>query len=674
MTLHLRHFSIAAAIVACAGAGLQQARAQSFESPQDFWRSQAPAAQDYGPGDGYDRRGGGALGYQEWPPYQRYDGYGAQRQAPAPHVSVKSPQYYDYRPDRPVKVDLTDVCKLQVAANEAPSGGAPQAGALPETPGAAPADSPATIPGAKPIAPAGLTPPNSFAAACAQSPALGLRVLPQVGKALSAYYGAHPRFIWVADGRVSGKAMAAMAELAASARFGLDPADYKVALPAQDLSGPARDQAMLRFELALSGKALTYVLDARRGRVAPDRISGYHDLPRKQVDLKAALGSIAQATDVGDFLKRQNPDNARFAALAAALQKLRGEARTPRISVPADTHIEPGEKSPRLGRVIAAIVQQGSAELKTKHAAALTQGVDATRYTPDLVALVRDFQRTHGLSADGIVGPNTVAALTQDSAADKTEKIKLAMERLRWLPRHLGTRYVFLNEPSFRVNYIDGGKVALSSAVVIGQKSKQTFFFSDHIKAVEYNPYWNVPRSILINEMLGHLYRDPSYLDRHGYQVLDARGRRISSAAVNWSAVARDHESVDVRQPPGNRNALGRLKIEFPNAHAIYMHDTPEKQLFAHDRRAFSHGCVRLKRPRAMAAALLGTGIDHIDRKIAQGANDSEPVPGDIPVYLAYFTAWPDVNGVVHYYDDVYGRDDHLAEALKKTEAVRGNS
>ena len=174
--------------------------------------------------------------------------------------------------------------------------------------------------------------------------------------------------------------------------------------------------------------------------------------------------------------------------------------------------------------------------------------------------------------------------------------------------------------------------------------------------------------------MLGHLYRDPSYLDRHGYQVLDERGRHVSSAAVNWGAVASDRESVDVRQPPGNRNALGRLKIEFPNDHAIYMHDTPEKQLFAHDRRAFSHGCVRLKKPRAMAAALLGSGIEHVDQKIAQGDNASEPVPGNIPVYLAYFTAWPDVNGVVHYYDDVYGRDDHLAEALKKTEAARAKS
>jgi murein L,D-transpeptidase YcbB/YkuD len=129
--------------------------------------------------------------------------------------------------------------------------------------------------------------------------------------------------------------------------------------------------------------------------------------------------------------------------------------------------------------------------------------------------------------------------------------------------------------------------------------------------------------------------------------------------------------SVDVRQPPGRGNALGRLKIEFPNAHAIYMHDTPAKSLFGHDTRAFSHGCVRLQHPREMAAALLGTDVAHIDARIARGDNSSEPVPGDIPVYLAYFTAWPDTHGAVHFYDDIYGRDGHLKEALAKTEAVR---
>ena len=129
-----------------------------------------------------------------------------------------------------------------------------------------------------------------------------------------------------------------------------------------------------------------------------------------------------------------------------------------------------------------------------------------------------------------------------------------------------------------------------------------------------------------------------------------------------------------MRQPPGRRNALGQLKIDFPNRHAIYMHDTPQKHLFARAERAFSHGCVRLEHPRAMAAALLGIGVAEVDRKIARGENRTERVAGDIPVYLAYFTAWPDAQGNVRYYKDVYGRDAHLAQAIAKTREVRSGS
>jgi murein L,D-transpeptidase YcbB/YkuD len=654
--MHYRYCAIAGALLLCAGTPFSGAHAQAMESAQQFWlnqqraRQDAVRSQDFRPqdyGGGY-----GPLGYGEWTPQSAP--FGPAPATPrAPHVTVKSPQYYDYKPDALEDVNLGSACQVEVAAKA----GQP---ALSETTGGQP----------MPAAPAPTPEARSFARACTQSPTITLRMLPAVGKALIAYYRAHPGFIWIEKGNVSPKAMAAMAELAASDRYGLKPADYRVALPPANLTGAARQQAVLRFEFALSAKALTYVLDARRGRVAPDRISGYHDLPRKRVDMVAALGKIAQAPDVAAYLARQNPDNARFRALVAELQKLRAHARPP-IDIAPDTLIKPGESDPALGKVVAAILRVGSSALKKQYAAALAQGASARTYTPDRVALVRDFQRERGLSVDGIIGPHTVAALNGHGSADRVEKVKLAMERLRWLPRHLGRRYVFLNEPAFRVNYVDGNKVVLSTKAVIGQVSKQTYFFTDHIKSVEYNPYWNVPRSILINEMLPHLYRNPSYLSERGFQVTDERGRRVPSAAVNWGAVAADRESVDVRQPPGNGNALGRLKIEFPNSHAIYMHDTPEKQLFDHTRRAFSHGCVRLQKPRAMAAALLGTGIGHVDKQIAEGANASQPVPGDIPVYLAYFTAWPDLHGAVHYYADVYGRDAHLASALAKTEAAR---
>ncbi|MDP2410316.1 MAG: L,D-transpeptidase family protein [Pseudolabrys sp.] len=245
------------------------------------------------------------------------------------------------------------------------------------------------------------------------------------------------------------------------------------------------------------------------------------------------------------------------------------------------------------------------------------------------------------------------------------------MERVRWLPHDLGDRYVFLNQPAYSVSIVDGGKEELSMPVIIGKTSNQTNFFADKIQAIEYNPSWTVPRSIIVNEMVPKAYRDPTYLDRIGYQVTNHRGQPVSSASVAWDRVALNKASVEVRQPPGPRNALGRLKIEFPNRHAIYMHDTPQKSLFKQDKRAFSHGCVRLEQPALMAAALLGKPVGHVSARIAAGKNAVEPVSRQIPVYLAYFTAWPDKDGKIVYFGDVYERDTYLTRAIEKTNAVR---
>jgi murein L,D-transpeptidase YcbB/YkuD len=169
--------------------------------------------------------------------------------------------------------------------------------------------------------------------------------------------------------------------------------------------------------------------------------------------------------------------------------------------------------------------------------------------------------------------------------------------------------------------------------------------------------------------MLPRLRRDPGYLDRAGYEVTDSKGRRIKSSQVNWGSYG-SKVPFGVRQTPSEANALGELKILFPNEHAIYMHDTPQKALFEREERAFSHGCVRLQDPRGMAAAVLGVSREYIADKLAQG-HSSEKVSRKIPVYVAYFTAWPTPDGKVEYFNDVYNRDSHLQTALGLTEAAR---
>lgn len=436
----------------------------------------------------------------------------------------------------------------------------------------------------------------------------------------------------------------------------------------------AQQRRLMQFEVELSDKILTYVLDATRGRVDPNRISGYHDLPRHKVDLASTLAEIAASEDIAAALESRHPENAQFAKLKKALAALHESVEETPVVIASDTLIKPGKSHSELANIVAAIKLRGSDALKTKHADAFSVYDGAEIYTPELVAMVEDFQRDNKLSADGVIGQNTIRALTGVTKTDKIKKVVLAMERLRWLPRQLGDRHVFINQPAYNATYFDPARDPLSMRVVVGKKSNQTNFFYDEIETVEFNPYWGVPLSIIVNEMMPKLQNDPYYLDNAGYEVTTLKGDRVSSASVDWYSVATRQSSINVRQPPGRKNALGSLKILFPNKHAIYMHDTPAKSLFKRDRRAYSHGCIRLQFPDRMAAAVLGKSTDYVSSRISQGENESERVAGRIAVYSSYFTAWPTLENTIGYYDDVYGRDALLTKALQRTATARGHN
>ncbi|HBF28083.1 MAG TPA: peptidoglycan-binding protein [Rhizobium sp.] len=496
---------------------------------------------------------------------------------------------------------------------------------------------------------------------------------PDVAPVVQNYYNNNGALIWVSNGAVVDKAKAAMEVLATADTVGLDPADYAVALPQglESMDDTARQQALMKFELSLSARVLTYVQDTVRGRLDPNRISGYHDFKRKPVPLEAALDMVRSSPDVAAYLHSRDPSNPQFLALKAELKKLMADDQQQQgkpIVINLKGSLKPGASSPELPNIIEGIKAYGSDSLKTDNAMTLTNYTGSTQYTPDLVALVSAYQKERGLKADGVIGASTVRTMVGHSNAEKIEKLVVAMEQLRWLPADLGPRYVFINQPAFEAYYINDHQQQFGMKVVVGSPSHQTFFFQDMIRTVEFNPYWGVPKSIIVNEMLPKLRQDPSYLDRLGYEV-SYKGKRVQSSQINWAT----NPDVDVRQPPSSDNALGDLKILFPNAHAIYMHDTPAKSFFKRDMRALSHGCVRLVDPRRMAAAVMSTTVDDINKQIASGQNRAVQVPQKFPVYVAYFTAWPDKDGVVRYYDDVYNRDEATRKAFVATSAARAS-
>lgn len=582
----------------------------------------------------------------------------------AVRVRVSAPKYFTYKPDAWKSVSLSELAKVKTAA-------------VATTDETVPASQDAAINTAAPIL-------TEFDKARPALKTLKFAMLPEVEDAIKTHYRDSPNFLWSEDGNVNSSALGAIKALTEADREGLDPADYKVSRLFHEAgtsggtiaaSAEERAAAIMAFEIELSSAVLTYVLDATRGRVNPNRLSGYHDLPRHKVDLVKLLQEVRVTKNLEDLLIAQNPQSSHYKALKKELAALRAvDEADDRIEIAPGTFLKAGKSSPEMKNIVAAVVKNGSDTLRQKHADVLAAYAGEELYSPELVSLVKDFQKENKLSVDGVVGKNTITAMVGVTNASKVAKLELAMERSRWLPEELGGRRVFINQPAYTATYYAPGEIPLSMRVVVGKKSNQTNFFYDTIEVVEYNPYWGVPYSIIVNEMIPKLSRDPSYLDRAGYEVTTPSGRKISSASVDWYSVAAKQSSVNVRQYPGRSNALGEVKILFPNKHHIYMHDTPSKSLFKKDARAFSHGCVRLQDPKAMAAAVLGKSKDYVTNQISVGQNRQEKVEGDIPVYVSYFTAWPEQDGSISYFTDVYDRDRFLLKALDATDKSRSKA
>lgn len=585
---------------------------------------------------------------------------------PVEVVKVSAPQYYKYTAQKLVKVDLSALI---------PSPGAGEIAEQPE-PAAFEVGEDETSPDTH-----GVTDSDNITGSVEESPAeaayekiaagfglVSVMTEPEIAKAITEHYKNNPGLLWLSDDlSANAWARSVLPVLASAGQYGLDADDYDIGL--RSGSDPMGVEAAANFEILMTARVIRYAMDAQAGRINPNKLSGYHDFPEDRANAQGTLKKLVSGSLPARTLVSFHPDNAQFEALKKELAGLDQEVDG-LIVIPAKILIKPGETHEEVPNILAAIAKRGSPELAIRVRDLVITGEDQNRFTPEVVEVVKAFQEEASLVADGVVGPNTVAKLTDVDPQTKRQRILLAMERLRWHPHNLGERRVFINQPAYQVRYFEDDKTKLEMRVVVGKRSNQTNFFYDEIETVEYNPYWGIPRSILVNEYLPKLRANPAYLDERGYEVTDRQGRRVASSAIDWNQVG-SKPQFDVRQRPGERNALGQLKILFPNKHAIYMHDTPAKNLFDRSQRAYSHGCVRLQYPKKMAAAVLGKTVAHVDAQIGSGQHSDEKVAGNIPVYVAYFTAWPNDAGKVEYFADVYGRDDQLMKAVETTRKSR---
>lgn len=477
-------------------------------------------------------------------------------------------------------------------------------------------------------------------------------------QAVADFYAARENApVWSADGIPSLVARRLIGRLGQADRDGLTPADYALPAGLARTAGKLDAQTVARFETHLSAALLAYAEEAQAGRVAPNDLSRSITASPKRPKPVAALQSLAEASDPLAVLDGFNPPHPQFQALREQLALLRQpktEEERP-VVVPAGKALKPGASDPR----VAALRQRLGVEV--------TEGGEAERFDDPLKEAVLAFQRDNGLHPDGIVGARTLLAL--NAVADDgmaVSDVIANMERWRWMPRDLGAFHIFVNIPEFQARlYRDGTKV-YETRIVVGKPSNQTPVFSDVMDHVIVNPYWNVPYSIVSQEMLPSIQANPNgYLGGRNYEVL-AGGRVVNPASVDWAGG--NLRSVRIRQRPGRGNALGQIKFMFPNKHSVYLHDTPSKSLFGRSSRAFSHGCVRVKDPFDFADALLQLDENWSAarlKKLVGGQERRVDLTHAVPVHLAYFTAFVDAEGRLQRRPDIYGHNATLTKALE---------
>jgi L,D-transpeptidase YcbB len=466
--------------------------------------------------------------------------------------------------------------------------------------------------------------------------------------AIEAFYsGRSYAPLWIANGAPNANAKAAIARLNNAGDDGLEAADY----PTPAIKAGAEPAALADAELRLTLSALTYARHAQVGRVHYSRVSAdivYNVVPPEPA---AVLASLAAASDADAALESYNPPQPAYKALREKLAELRHSKADPNAGRIAHGAVLEVGKDKRGNAIL----------MEDERVTALRDrlGLPAVKgdifYDKPLADAIAAFQKEKGLQANGRLTAATVDAFNgKRSTARDADIIVANMERWRWVPRDLGKAHVILNIPDYTLQVYKDGASIWKTRVVVGTPSKPTPLLTETMKYVTVNPTWNVPPSIIYNEYLPAMQQDPTVLSRMGLKLTQNRDG-----------------SVHISQPPGEGNALGRIRFNFPNKFLVYQHDTPDKHLFSQAKRAYSHGCMRVQDPARYAEIVTGLGIpghgytqDQIKSMYGRSEIDLK-FTNPIPVHITYQTAFVDENGKLAIRDDVYGRDQRLLVALK---------
>jgi L,D-transpeptidase YcbB len=489
-----------------------------------------------------------------------------------------------------------------------------------------------------------------------------------LGNAGTAFAGNAPQ--WFVDGRPTADAVEAVQILKRAGADGLNPDDYSADFLAQAVNKAFQASISGADEPTLSG-GLTeavehFISDLHYGRVDPRHVHASFAIPAKQLDPQSYVREAVASHTLTSLARAAAPSLPLYVSLREALAKYRqledASALQRRLPPLATNKIAPGQAyvgTSELARRLMALGDlEKDANIPTRYEAALVDGVKA-------------FQSRHGLTVDGIIGRDTLEQLNTPIAA-RVRQIELTLERLRWTPLLLGKRMVVVNLPEFvlRAYEVSGGQISVKETmnVIVGKAlDTRTPIFFDDMRFIEFSPYWNIPLSIAKAETVPNLRRDRGYFNRQGLEFVRDDGQVISKMSnANLEAVLRGQ--LRIRQRPGPKNALGDIKFIFPNSDNIYLHHTPAAQLFRLDRRDFSHGCIRVEDPVALARFVLQNQPEWSEERIRDamenGNSKTIALKEPLPVLIAYGTAIVKSDGKVYFFQDIYGHDRVLEAAL----------
>ena len=480
--------------------------------------------------------------------------------------------------------------------------------------------------------------------------------------------------VWSEESGLLPRVHAVLEAIRESKEEGLNPTDYHFDRIVEllrryheldHLEAPERSVLLADMDFLLTDAFLVYGSHLLRGRVDPETVEAQWSVERRKADLVDILFHALENDRIRETLDSLAPGYPEYRNLRAALARYREyAARKDWPEVPEGPSLRKGDRDPRVALLKARLTAEELLDPSE------TTMYPPEEFDPETERILMEFQERHGLEVDGMLGPKTRRALNV-SAGERVNQILVNMERWRWLPREFERRHILVDIAEFRLRVMEEGREHLSMKVVVGKPYWKTPVFRGTMTYLVLNPFWNVPYSIAVRELLPRLKENPDHLKEQSLEWVQGWGleeRVLDPEQVDPSRELLARGTIRLRQKPGLQNSLGRIKFMFPNRFNVYLHDTPARQLFQHSVRAFSHGCIRVEEPLVLAEYLLTKHPQWNRTRILEVLETHRPLevrlPDPVPVYILYWTARAGEDGRVQFREDVYQRDGVLKAAL----------